>query len=1031
MKADFYARGYLWLAARRGWVLATVAVLTVAAGVITMRLDLEEDILGMLPQRDPVVDEFQYALKKFRQIDRVYLDVGIAGDDPVTLGRAADELYAGLATNPALARILYRFETQDDRKLMNFVTGALPDLFTEADARALEEKLAPAKIREYLMVMRRKLAGPEGLVLKDVVAADPVGMSGLMAAKLLPLQGGFGGARIEDGRIVSEDGRHVLLMAEPRFPSSNSREGRRLVADLLRITAAVEQHHPGVHVAMTGGHRMAVDNATLIERDAMRCTVLGMTAMLVLCFTAYRRRWLAVVTFLPSVFGMLMAGAVLALWLPHLSSIAVGFASIAVGITVDYAIYVVYHLDNAAGLDRRGVGEHVGRLVLPITAGALTTIAAFVVMASSPMRGYQQMGILGAVGVLFSAAFALAVLPLLVPIPRKAGQPPLWMTRLLEKFFAWRTRRMPWLLALVVVLTVAGALGLRRLRFEGDIARLNGITDATRRDEEAIRRTWGDALGMTLVVARGATLEEALAQNDRVADRLSMEPGVTAVYSVAAVCPSQATQAANRQRWRVFWTESRRAALRETLTGVGKELGFRADAFHRFWEGVETEPVWVTPDTFLGTPLEQSLRERVLVAPGDVAVSTMVKLADRSQANRLRAGLGGAIVLDKQAFSTHVAALAKDGLGRFALWTTVLVAAILYFLLGAIELVVVTLLPLAFGLLWTLGAMGWMGLPIDTMNCIFVIFIIGVGEDYSVFLVTSKLDEWRGRPHRLAATGASVFISLLTTICGFAVLAFARHPVLFSLGTTVLLGMTCAFAAILILTLFLTELLLLANRLVSSPSCGTRQKVARLYRYQGKWVEQFVYWKMRMDPMFAALDGVTPRRGLILDLGCGYGIESHWLAFGGGERTLLGVDYDADKIRVAQRSSLTQGRVRFEHQDILTWDYPACDTILLLDVLHYWQPAKQQALLAKAHAALRPGGRLVLRDAARAATPQHRRVERWEHWMTRLGHNKTLEGIHFRSAEELVSALKQAGFRNIEVNQAGGRDSNLLITGSV
>ena len=532
-------------------------------------------------------------------------------------------------------------------------------------------------------------------------------------------------------------------------------------------------------------------------------------------------------------------------------------------------------------------------------------------------------------------------------------------------------------------------------------------------------------------MARGATLEEALAQNDRVADRLSMEPGVTAVYSVAAVCPSQATQAANRQRWRVFWTESRRAALRETLTGVGKELGFRADAFHRFWEGVETEPVWVTPDTFLGTPLEQSLRERVLVAPGDVAVSTMVKLADRSQANRLRAGLGGAIVLDKQAFSTHVAALAKDGLGRFALWTTVLVAAILYFLLGAIELVVVTLLPLAFGLLWTLGAMGWMGLPIDTMNCIFVIFIIGVGEDYSVFLVTSKLDEWRGRPHRLAATGASVFISLLTTICGFAVLAFARHPVLFSLGTTVLLGMTCAFAAILILTLFLTELLLLANRLVSSPSCGTRQKVARLYRYQGKWVEQFVYWKMRMDPMFAALDGVTPRRGLILDLGCGYGIESHWLAFGGGERTLLGVDYDADKIRVAQRSSLTQGRVRFEHQDILTWDYPACDTILLLDVLHYWQPAKQQALLAKAHAALRPGGRLVLRDAARAATPQHRRVERWEHWMTRLGHNKTLEGIHFRSAEELVSALKQAGFRNIEVNQAGGRDSNLLITGSV
>jgi hypothetical protein len=74
---------------------------------------------------------------------------------------------------------------------------------------------------------------------------------------------------------------------------------------------------------------------------------------------------------------------------------------------------------------------------------------------------------------------------------------------------------------------------------------------------------------------------------------------------------------------------------------------------------------------------------------------------------------------------------------------------------------------------------------------------------------------------------------------------------------------------------------------------------------------------------------------------------------------------------------------------------------------------------------------LVLRDAARAATSEHRRVEWWERWMTRLGHNKTIEGIYFRSAEELVSALQQAGFRNIEVNRNGGRDSNLLITGSV
>jgi len=179
---------------------------------------------------------------------------------------------------------------------------------------------------------------------------------------------------------------------------------------------------------------MSVDNATLIKGDATRCIFLGMAAMLLLCVTAFRRRWLATLAFLPSFFGTTMAGVVLAIWSSHLSAIATGFAVIAIGITVDYAIYVIYHLDNAAGLDAPGVGWHVGRLVLPISVGALTTIAAFAVMATSPIHGYQQLGLFGAVGVLFSAAFALLVLPLIVPIPKQSGQPPLWLTRLMTQF---------------------------------------------------------------------------------------------------------------------------------------------------------------------------------------------------------------------------------------------------------------------------------------------------------------------------------------------------------------------------------------------------------------------------------------------------------------------------------------------------------------------------------------------------------------------------------------------------------------------
>src|SRR5262249_19634953 len=61
-----------------------------------------------------------------------------------------------------------------------------------------------------------------------------------------------------------------------------------------------------------------------------------------------------------------------------------------------------------------------------------------------------------------------------------------------------------------------------------------------------------------------------------------------------------------------------------------------------------------------------------------------------------------------------------------------------------------------------------------------------------------------------------------------------------------------------------------------------RRKVERLYRYQGSFVERFIHWKLKYDPMFARLDKSVPRTGFILDAGCGFGPATHWLAYAAG-----------------------------------------------------------------------------------------------------------------------------------------------------
>lgn len=1272
MRFDLYTRLHLWLMERRRLVLIVTALVALACLVMSSRIKLEEDILDTLPENDPRVEEYKYALRKFRQIDRLYFDVGVNSEQPETLALAADQVFAVLSTNTAFSQILYRFEPGSLGKVTGFLTGALPRLFTEADVQKLALKTEPAAIREYLTAMRRRLAGPEGVVLKDIVAADPIGASALVLEKVMPLQVGFGNAQLVDGRITSGDGQHVLILAEPKFPSSDSGANEAMISALARLVAEVEKNFPGVHVAITGGHRMAVDNATLIKADAKRCVFIGMTAMFILCLVAFRRRWLALVAFLPSFVGMLLAGLVLALWEPHLSAIAMGFAVIAIGITVDYAIHVIYHLDDSPGGDQASLGRHIGRLILPITLGSFTTVAAFGVMIASPMRGHQQLGFFGFFGVLFSAAFALVILPLIIPVSTQKGQPPLWLTRWMTSFHVWSVKHRGGLLIVLLLFTIATAFGVKHLRFDGDLARLNGITEATRKDEELIRQTWGNALGMTLVVARGTTIEEALAQNDLVAAELARTPGISDVHSLAPVCPSQATQEANLKRWQEFWTPARQDALRQTLQTLGSELGFRAEAFDPFWKNLAQTPPPLSLDLFRDTPLEQALNERVALGTNDQAISSLITLKDRSQLEKLRQQMPGIIVLDRKDFADHIASLGKSWLHHFTFWTGIIVAVIVLLTLGSFGLLVAVGLPLVIGLVWTFGLMGWLGLPIDMMNCVFVIFIIGVSEDYSVFMVTSKLSQWRGESENLGTTSASVLISTLTTVFGFAVLVFAQHPVLFSMGTTVLIGMLSAFVATLVLTPLCMDLLLFKDpprgaprwwhllttlwvvlvlgscqlllyclirpllkifspgsadqrsrqvarwlargvvkavpfgkleyqnitaatfsspsiaisnhqsavdvilmmslpgdlrqtakkRVFDSPLLGfgckllghimvepndpqttlrrcreklaegatvhfypegtrsyegfsqrfhrgafelavelkqdvlpivicdsntamprdaywfepyhatvralpritpknfdytqgsvalmrhcelimrqglqaqldaintprvVRRKVNRLYRYQSKFIEQFVFWKMKCDPLFTSLDAVVPRQGFILDLGCGYGEATHWLACFTRERTFLGVDYDADKIRVAQRSAPGHPRIKFNPDDILEMEYPPCDAILLLDVLHYWEPQKQQMILEKARRALRPGGRLILRDGVRADSKAHQRIHFMERLATAVGHNKTKEGLHFQSLTEIEGMLKQAGFDHWEIKPEAGRDSNVML----
>jgi trans-aconitate methyltransferase len=192
-------------------------------------------------------------------------------------------------------------------------------------------------------------------------------------------------------------------------------------------------------------------------------------------------------------------------------------------------------------------------------------------------------------------------------------------------------------------------------------------------------------------------------------------------------------------------------------------------------------------------------------------------------------------------------------------------------------------------------------------------------------------------------------------------------------------------------------------------------------------VTQFVFWKTKTDPLFKAVEEAVPRQGRILDLGCGYGIVAHWLTLGSPGRTVTGVDNDAGKIRVARATGPWNPRVCFEEADVLAWEYPACDCVLLCDLLHYLPHALKEQVLRKAFAALRPGGWLVVREALQQPGRKHWLTAWCERWAVRLGQNKAAYGLHFESLSQHQALLTEAGFVETTTLEDAGPGSNRLL----
>jgi len=208
-----------------------------------------------------------------------------------------------------------------------------------------------------------------------------------------------------------------------------------------------------------------------------------------------------------------------------------------------------------------------------------------------------------------------------------------------------------------------------------------------------------------------------------------------------------------------------------------------------------------------------------------------------------------------------------------------------------------------------------------------------------------------------------------------------------------------------------------------------RDKLIKNYIYKGPVLEWYLRIKLRLENNYELFDSLIPRKAKIYDIGCGYGFLSYMLHFVSEDRQITGVDYDCEKISVANNCNLKNENIQFECADVTQFEFQPADVFILSDVLHYIPEEKQEKIIQNCIHNLNKDGMIIIRDANTKLKGRHKGTKWTEIFSTRiLQFNKTADDskeLYFRSLDDIFAMFNQYD-TEIEVIDQAKRTSNVV-----
>jgi predicted RND superfamily exporter protein len=819
-----------------GKILLTFIAVLGMAFVLTGRLRFDPDFLKLFPAERGPVKLYMESLKEAGTFDLVFVllekEEGIDSQRLIESGRRMADNLNGLEIDGKKAFKSIRFQKIEEEDLEGAKPAfalflASPYLFLDEDdiPRLKEKWEEEEEIGKQVRKNRRVLLSHTSFAMKDLIQIDPFELRWLFMEKW---KAGMKGMEFDESSnfFLSKDQRFLLILTEPARPATDLSFSTSLMEAMEKAAsfAHADQSH-GMKVSFTGAHPIAMSEAKTLRFDMQSSFLSSLILVLILFFLVYRRWMTFLFAGLPLFGGIQLTMGMASLVLGSLNILTSAFAAILVGLGIDFSIHLYdrYHHERALGADiSSAVETTLTQTGEGIWTGAFTTIFAFAILYFSRVRGIVELAFLVSVGLLCLLLCTYFVLPsFLIWVDRRErpyAYPPL-KTLGLGNLSSILERKTSLLFFGFIGLTFFFVFFAYRIEVEKEFRNLRPKEIPSLEVLERMSKAFGGRKMEAMAMHEGKNLNTLLLKEEMWAnllDRYRREKQVESFTSLSNLVPSYEKQERIAKMIRESIDLGR---VKKSFTKALKENGFELREFQSFLEGLEDlrqgrEKIY-PPETLL-TVLDQGLFrrgiERLLTKRGNTyrMVSYLYYQKGNLSLDHLEKDLKDISITGPERVELEIMRIVKEDLFLLTPIAFFLILFLVFLHFRKWETTLLTLTPLAMGMIWMIGAMSFFGIRINFVNAVVLPMIIGMGIDNGVHLMHRYLEGGKkDMGHALKTTGRAMVMCSFTTMFGFGSLVTARYQALSTMGWMTILGIGFCLVASLC---FLPSLLLIRGK---------------------------------------------------------------------------------------------------------------------------------------------------------------------------------------------------------------------------